>query len=157
MVIDVNVPWKRTKTPAYLKRRKILPLHGPRKTTVGGSLNEYLQYDNSSDKLAGGNTIFGWSRVKQLTTTAYRLQPIAKVERCNKTIITRPRHYIANHRRDWDVFVQPLTHAYNRQVTKASLNNLIFSRLPLQGPTVSREETEKSIPQNQNHLSNRCE
>lgn len=49
--------------------------------------------------------------VKHLTTTAYHPQTKGQVEHYNKTIVTRLRHYVAEHQRDWDTLVQPLTYA----------------------------------------------
>lgn len=46
---------------------------------------------------------------KHRTTTAYLLQNIKIVEHCNKTIVTRLQHYVADHQRDRDIYVQPMT------------------------------------------------
>lgn len=46
--------------------------------------------------------------IKHSTTAAYHPQTNAQVERYNEKIVTRLRHYIADHQRDRDVFVQPL-------------------------------------------------
>lgn len=73
---------------------------------------------------------------KQLTTTAYHPQTNGQVERYNKTIVTRLRHYVAKNQRDWDIFVQPLTYAYRSQVhrsTNTTPFSLVLSGQPL-GP-----------------------
>lgn len=54
--------------------------------------------------------------VKDLTTTAYHPQANGQAERYNKIIVPRLRHHVAEHQRNWDLFVQPLTYAYNTQV-----------------------------------------
>lgn len=65
-------------------------------------------------------TICGFLDVRHLTTTAYHPQTNGQVERFNKTIVTRLRHYLADHQRSWDICVQPLTHAYNTQVPRST-------------------------------------
>lgn len=60
-------------------------------------------------------TLCSFLGVKHLTTTAYHPQPDGQAERFNKTVITRPRHYVAEHQHNWDTLVKPLTYAYNTQ------------------------------------------
>ena len=48
--------------------------------------------------------------LKHYLTTAYHPQTNRQVERLNKTIAARLRHYTEEHQRDWDVYVQPLTY-----------------------------------------------
>lgn len=47
---------------------------------------------------------------------AYHLQKNEQAGRFKKTIMARLRHYVEEHRRDWDNYVQLLTYAYNTQV-----------------------------------------
>ena len=39
-----------------------------------------------------------------------------QTKRFNKTIMERLRHFAADLRKDWDLYIQPLTHSYNMQV-----------------------------------------
>ena len=66
-------------------------------------------------------------------TTAYHPQTNGQAERFDKTIATRLRHYIEEHQRDWDAYVQPLTYAYNMQVhrtTGTTPFDLVLTRHP---------------------------
>lgn len=63
---------------------------------------------------------------KQSTKTAYHLLTNGQVKRNNKTILTRLRHHVADHQRDWDLFVQPLSYVYNTQLHR-STNTTEFS------------------------------
>lgn len=70
---------------------------------------------------------------KNLFTTAYHPQTNGQAERYNRTLVTRLRHFVAEHQRNWDEFVQPLTYAYNMQVhasTGTTPFDLILSRHP---------------------------
>lgn len=51
------------------------------------------------------------------------------VGRYNRTLIVIPSHYVAEHRRSWDIFVWPLTYEHNTQVNQSTKKSL-FS-LPL--------------------------
>ena len=87
---------------------------------------------------------------KLTTTTAYHPQTNGQTERYNKTIITRLRHYVNDHQTDWDLFVQPLTYAYNSQVhrsTGESPFGLVLSRLP-PSPLVSTSSAIEGISGN---------
>ena len=82
--------------------------------------------------------------VKQHTITAYHPQTNGQVERYNKTLVSRLRHYVADHQRNWDEFVQPLTYAYNIQVHKStgtSPFSLVLSRQPSSLPAVDSTST----------------
>ena len=71
--------------------------------------------------------------IKRKTTTAYHPQTNGQAERYNKTIAARLRHYVSEHQDNWDMFVQPLTYAYNNQVhasTGTTPFNLALSRSP---------------------------
>lgn len=52
---------------------------------------------------------------KNLMATAYNLKANGQVVMYKKTIVTRFHHYIAEQQRDLDLFVQPLTYAYNTE------------------------------------------
>lgn len=67
-------------------------------------------------------------------TTLYLSRMSVKAERVNKTIITQLRHYIAEHERDWDICVQPLTYDYISEVHRATSLPLFSLALPRQPP-----------------------
>ena len=75
--------------------------------------------------------------VKNVFTTTYHPQCNEQVERFNRTIINALRHYVADQPKDWDLFTDALTFAYNTQVhssTGVSPFELVLSRRP---PTLS--------------------
>lgn len=55
----------------------------------------------------------GYLSVRHLTTTSYHPQTNGQAKRFNRSIVTRLRHYVPEHRRDWDLYVQALSCAYN--------------------------------------------
>ncbi|CDF39905.1 unnamed protein product [Chondrus crispus] len=66
-------------------------------------------------------------------TTAYHPQTNGQTERFNRTLVQRLRHYVAEHQRDWDEYIQPLTFAYNTQVhrsTETTPFDLVLTRPP---------------------------
>ena len=70
---------------------------------------------------------------KNLFTTAYHPQSNGQAERYNRTLVTRLRHFVAEHQDNWDDYVQPLTYAYNMQVHAATGTtpfDLVLSRHP---------------------------
>lgn len=50
---------------------------------------------------------------KLITTAEYHSQANGQVERYNRTLVARLRHCIDERQQDWDMFVQPLTYAFN--------------------------------------------
>ena len=71
--------------------------------------------------------------VKNVFTTTYHPQCNGQVERFNRTIINALRHYLADHPKDWDLFTDALTFAYNTQVHRSagiSPFELVLSRRP---------------------------
>lgn len=52
---------------------------------------------------------------KHMTTTAYH-PPLEKVKLYIKTIGTYLRHYVFTHQREFNLYVQPFTYAYNTQI-----------------------------------------
>lgn len=108
----------------------------------------YVLTDNGP-QFVGKFFAFVWDDlgVKHLTMTAYHPRTNAQSERFNRTIITRLRHFIAEHQRNWDIYVQPLTYAYNNQVhrcTNTSPYSLFLSRHP-PGPSLLRATTDTPI------------
>ena len=66
-------------------------------------------------------------------TTTYHPQTNGQVERFNRTILAAIRHYAADHPKDWDLYTDALTFAYNTQVhstTGVSPFELVLSRPP---------------------------
>lgn len=61
---------------------------------------------------------------KTLSTTAFHTKANMKLERCNKTNMTRLRGFVAEHQRDWDILFQLLTYVYNSQVQRSTHTTL---------------------------------
>ena len=55
-----------------------------------------------------------------LFTTTYHPRTNGQVERYNSTIVRALRHYITDHPRDWDLYADVLTYAYNCQPHSSS-------------------------------------
>lgn len=55
--------------------------------------------------------------------TAYHPQTNGQAERYNKTLEARLRHYVSEHQDDLDLYVQPLTYAYNSQIHKTAVTS----------------------------------
>ena len=71
--------------------------------------------------------------VKDLYTTTYHPQTNGQLERFNRIILASIRHYIAEHPKDWDLFSDALTYAYNTQAhrsTSVAPFELVLSRPP---------------------------
>lgn len=47
--------------------------------------------------------------MKQLLITAYHPQTNGQAKKFNTTIASKLRNYIADHKKDWDAYVDPLT------------------------------------------------
>lgn len=87
-------------------------------------------------------TICTYLGVKHLTTMAYHPKTNGQVEQYNKTIVTCLCHYIVENQRDWDMFIQPLTHACSTQVhrsTNTTPFSVVISRHP-PGPAMLPEK-----------------
>ena len=71
--------------------------------------------------------------ITNLYTSAYHSKTNGQVERYNWTIASMLRYYIHELQDDWDVYVGPLTYAYNSPVhrtTRATLFELVLRRPP---------------------------
>ena len=71
--------------------------------------------------------------VKNKFTTTYHPQCNGQVERFNRTVLQALRHYVADHPKDWDLFTDALTYAYNTQVhnsTGCTPFELVLSKPP---------------------------
>lgn len=45
---------------------------------------------------------------KHLKTAAYHLQGNKQAERSNNTIFARPKHFVAEHQKDWKIYIQAM-------------------------------------------------
>ena len=71
--------------------------------------------------------------IENLFITAYHPQCNEQVERFNRTISAAVRHYLADHPKDWDLFTDAFTYAYNSEVhrvTKVALFEPVIRRPP---------------------------
>lgn len=103
--------------------------------------------------------ICGYIGVKHLTTTAYHPQTYRQLQRYNKTIAARLRHYIADHQRYWNNLVQPLTSASNTQVQRGinnSPHSMVIGHLPPE-PSLPRANEKKRCPPKQNPRNDKCD
>lgn len=76
-------------------------------------------------------------RINPVGTTRYDLQENLQIKRYNRTIISGRRHYVAEHQKNCDTFLFPLTCTCNvrvRRATKLPPFSLATTRLQL-GPT----------------------
>ena len=87
--------------------------------------------------------------VKHPPTSTNHPQTNGQVERLNRTLVARLRHYEVDHQRNWHLFIQPLTYAYNTQVHKSTKQvpfGLALLHLPVGPlPTVRIEKTENAV------------
>ena len=66
-------------------------------------------------------------------TTTYHPQANGQVERYNRTILAALRTYVADHPRDWDLYTDELTYAYNclpHTSTDVAPFDLVLSKPP---------------------------
>ena len=71
--------------------------------------------------------------VRNYPTTAYHPLTNGQTERLNRTLAQRLRHYVEEHQRDWDEYIQPLKFTYNTQVhgsTETTPFDLVLTRPP---------------------------
>lgn len=109
----------------------------------------YLLTDNGPQFTSHSFFAFlsGCLGTKVLTTTAYHPQTNGRTERYSRTSITHLQHYVAEHQKDRDLFVQPLTYATNTQAhrsTKTWPYSLILSRQPPR-PSFLRATPDKPV------------
>lgn len=69
---------------------------------------------NYATLCAGSLPLIAYSRL------SYHSQTNEKTERYNNTIISCIRPYIAEHQRDWDVYLSPLTYVYYAHVHRTT-------------------------------------
>jgi len=86
--------------------------------------------------------------IKNNFTTTYHPQANGQVERYNRTILAALRTYVADHPKDWDLYTDALTYAYNclpHSSTDAAPFDLILSKPP--GPLALKPMPTKEEPQ----------
>ena len=57
--------------------------------------------------------------IKHAPTSRYHPKTNGQIERYNSSLVTQLCHYVAEHQRNWDAFLQPLIYAYNAQVHRS--------------------------------------
>lgn len=93
---------------------------------IPNSTPSYLLNDNDTQILSKLFAIVcALHGVQPLTITPYHPQPNGQIERIIEMIFTRLWHYVAEHPRDWDTFVQLLTYNCETQIHR-STNQLPF-------------------------------
>lgn len=118
----------------------------------------YLLMDNGPQFVGKFLTLVcGHLGVEHLTKTAYHPQTNDQAKRFNRTLVTSIRHSVANHQRDWDMYVHLLTYAYNKHVhrsTNASPYSVVLSEHPSELSLMHAMFIKRKIPQ---YLTrNRC-
>ena len=86
--------------------------------------------------------------IKNNFTTTYHPQSNGQVERYNRTILAALRTYVADHPRDWDLYTDALTYAYNCQPhtsTSIAPFDLVLSKPP--GPLALKPMPTNEEPQ----------
>lgn len=75
--------------------------------------------------------------IKYLTITSYQPQTNGQAKRFNKTIFTQLWHHGSELQRNWDIFVQSLTHVYVTQVHQCTSTSPYSPVMSLQPPGAS--------------------
>lgn len=86
--------------------------------------------------------------VKLITTMEYHLQTSGRVKRFNKTLVAKLCHYVHEHQRICDVFIQSLTYGQNTWVDSTT-KTLSFNRV-LSMPLLERRSW--TVPQHRKIL-----
>ena len=71
--------------------------------------------------------------IRNVFTTTYHPQANGQVERFNRTLTSALRKYVGEHPKDWDLFSDAMTFAYNTQVhrtTNIAPFELVLARAP---------------------------
>ena len=113
-------------TDRYSKLTRVVPLRNIKSDTVAKAFVNhwvlaygpptYVLTDNGGQ--FAGKFFADVCRIvgaANLFTTTYHPQCNGQVERYNSTIVRAMRHYIADHPKNWDLYAETLTFAYNRQ------------------------------------------
>ena len=86
--------------------------------------------------------------IKNNFTTTYNPQANGQVERYNRTILAALRTNVADHRKDWDLYTDALTYAYNclpQTLTDVTPFDLVLSKPP--GPLALKPMPKKEEQQ----------
>ena len=70
---------------------------------------------------------------KSISTTTYHPQSNGQSEKLNRTILSALRKYVGEHPKDWDLYAESVTYAYNNSVHQAidcKPFDLVISRKP---------------------------
>lgn len=146
-------------TDRYSKFTRVVPLRNITADTVAKTFVRHwvMAYGTPSWVLIDNGTqfagkffadkcrIFG---AKNVFTTTYHPQCNGQVERYNSTIVKAMRQYIADHPREWDLYAEPVTYAYNCQphlTTRIAPFELILSNPP-GPPGILPEPTATAVP-----------
>lgn len=79
--------------------------------------------------------------LKKLTTTAYCSQANELVEGCNYIMVARLHHYVSEHQKNWDTYIQSFAYAYNTRTHLAKGNsafNIVGPKEPSSTATFGR-------------------
>lgn len=86
--------------------------------------------------------------VRPLTPLVYHLQTNMKAERLKKRIITRPRHYLAEHQRDWDTYELSLAYEQDSWVHQSRILTLFCLVLSCHPTSTTTSDSPTDIPTN---------
>lgn len=90
-------------------------------------------------------TVCALQWINYVSTTLYHPQANDLPERVNKTIFTRLWHYEAERQKNWDSFVQPLTHEYSAKVHRSTKQTPFSLSLRRQPPKVTLLECSSAL------------
>ena len=131
-------------TDRFTKLTKTIPMKGISAAEVGRcSVNEWVFNYGPLTELISDNggcftskfflDVFSILSIKNNFTATYHLQANGKVERYNPTILAALRTYVADHPKDWDLYTDALTYAYNclpHTSTDVAPFDLVFYKPP---------------------------
>lgn len=89
--------------------------------------------------------LYAYVDTNMVAATEYQPQASVQVERFNKTLVERQKHYIGEHQTDRDSYVQPLTCSYSTKAhrnRKTYLLNIVLIQKP--PGAIKNEETRTS-------------
>lgn len=88
-----------------------------------------------------------------LKTAAYHPETNLQVKYYNCTIVSQLQHFILKNQKEWNIYVQPSTYAYNAQVHK-SKSTTPFSLVLLQHLPGSTTDSKTSAFKSDNYVDN---
>lgn len=118
-------------TGRLCKSVRSVPLQTTTDTVVASAFLDHLMYTYSGSAYvltAHGRQIVAkvcdaasaMLGARQYLTAAPHPQTSGQIERFSETIVQRLRHYLQEHHRDWEIYFQPLRHAYDFQVYRST-------------------------------------